>query len=132
MIELFLPFPPSVNGLYDGGHKSKRRFKSAHYEDWIVAAGNKARRQVKDFKGIDRECEIVISLVKPDKRKRDVANLEKAVTDFLVSFGILQDDCLITRNTQEWATGDFECRVRITPAFTPCEQYLPRMEAMPV
>lgn len=49
---------------------------------------------------------------KPDKRNRDLFNLEKAVSDLLVEHGILADDSLIHRGIVEWAdiTG---CEVEI-------------------
>ena len=59
---------------------------------------------------------IHIYVVKPDKRKRDVSNIEKAVSDLLVKHGVLEDDDRITRNTQEWVTGDIECAVEIIPS----------------
>ena len=49
---------------------------------------------------------------RPDKRRRDLANLEKAVSDFLVNVGVIEDDCLIESLFMEWA--DIEgCSVRI-------------------
>ncbi len=41
---------------------------------------------------------------RPDNRRRDVANLEKAVSDTLQRWKIISDDCLIHHLTLRWAT----------------------------
>mgnify|MGYP000079352359 FL=1 len=67
---------------------------------------------------ITGKVEIEILLTRPDKRRRDVANFEKAVTDFLVDSGVLEDDCLIERNTQAWigeVVKGGKCSVLIIP-----------------
>jgi crossover junction endodeoxyribonuclease RusA len=99
MFTLYLPYPPSVNGLYSG---KARRFKSPKYKEWLKLAGLQNKR----------EGEIVLppyavtyTFKRPDKRKRDVANLEKAVSDFLVSCKFIEDDHLIDRITLQW--GEF-------------------------
>ena len=56
---------------------------------------------------------------KPDRRRRDVANLEKAVSDLLVSQGVLGDDSLIQSCTVEWGCWGYKVGVDIT-----IEQYL--------
>lgn len=126
---IYLPFPPTVNGLYNG---KVRRFKSNKYKDWIESATKKILKQ--DYAFFTKECEVVMSFVKPDNRKRDVANLEKAVGDFLVFAGVLADDSLIVKNTQQWVKGDFECRIDIMPhnTFTPATDYLKRVVVRPV
>ena len=40
---------------------------------------------------------------RPDKRRRDVANYEKAVSDILVTAGVIEDDSLIEEITLRWA-----------------------------
>lgn len=110
-MKLYLPFPPSVNGLYSG---KARRFKSPDYKTWCNAAGWKLKTQKLPDKPIG-ECHVEIHLVRPDRRIRDCANYEKAVTDLLVDMGVLMDDSLIQRNTQLWTHGNFECMVLIAP-----------------
>ena len=112
MITIFLPYPPTVNNLYE--NRGKSRGKTASYNAWIKLAGYKLNQQhIEPVKGL---VKIHIYVVKPDKRKRDVSNIEKSVTDLLVKHGILEDDDRIIKNTQEWVTGDIECAVVITPA----------------
>ena len=126
MVELYIPYPPTVNGLYNNNGKGKGRRRSDDYNDWIKEALAMLKIQVKNLRPITCPCEIVISAVKPDNRRRDVANIEKATTDLMVKAGVLEDDDLIQRNTQEWVKGDFECRVVIMPIgqFTPATSYL--------
>jgi len=95
---LWLPFPPSVNGLYPG---KARRFKSRRYRNWIHEADVALLQQ--DFKPVEGMCEVHYKFGRPDARKRDVFNFEKALTDYLVSAGVIEDDSLIERGTVEWA-----------------------------
>ena len=46
---------------------------------------------------------VVYSLKRPDKRKRDLGNLEKALSDILVSTGIIEDDSNIEDLRLHWA-----------------------------
>ena len=90
------PFPPSVNGLYDGGHKTHRRFKSARYNAWLQKLSGQSRVT------INGPVTAVYALCPPDKRVRDLGNYEKAVSDALVSHGYLKDDSQIRRMTLWW------------------------------
>lgn len=101
-MKIELPFPLTLNGLYSTDWKTKRRFKSKRYAEWTRAAQEMLASQKTTL--ITGEVEIEIMLTRPDNRRRDVANYEKAVTDFLVDSGILEDDCLIERNTQTWTS----------------------------
>lgn len=115
MQRFYLPYPPSVNGLHNNGGKKFGRSRTKEYEAWRKFAGWKIKEQ--KVGKVPGRVEVVISVVAPDKRKRDVANLEKAVSDVLVTMGIIEDDSLIFRNTQQWATGKGECLV-VVSSFT--------------
>ena len=96
---LELPRPPSVNGLY--ATVGKRRVKSKEYSAWK----KKVSKIVEDwiFQPITEDIIVVYSLQKPvQKRKRDVANYEKALSDFLVSELLIEDDSQIVLNVQRW------------------------------
>ena len=108
-LTLYLPFPPTVNKLYAG---KSRRHKSAAYKLWLKTAGWELNRQRLPVEPIGR-CNITISAVRPDNRRRDIGNLEKATMDLLVSMRVLQDDSLVNRSTLEWAEGNYECMVII-------------------
>lgn len=107
-----LPFPPSVNSLYDGGKKVKQRFKSDAYGNWC----REARQFVMAFKADEAAknmgCNSVI--FQPiaamyrygeinDKRIRDLENYIKAISDLLVDEMIIKDDSLIRKTYLEWA-----------------------------
>lgn len=101
---LALPFPPSVNSLYDGGKNTNRRFTSERYKRWQEDAyyallGQRHRNH--RHKG---QVDVTYTFCRPDKRHRDCFNYEKAVSDFLVKHHIIPDDSLIERGTVQWAT----------------------------
>jgi Holliday junction resolvase RusA-like endonuclease len=99
MLELTLPRPPSVNGMYATNFKTKRRFKSKKYSEWLNAAHALLNQHRERFEG---HIEIDIAIGKQDKRKEDISNRIKAVEDFLVSHQIIEDDSLITRVSAWW------------------------------
>jgi len=106
---LYLPYPPSLNSLYPG---KARRHKSKRYETWIVKAKHALAQQY--FLQFDKPVQVHYKFGRPDKRQRDLANLEKAPSDLLVLCGVLKDDSLIHRLVMEWADID-GCEVEISP-----------------
>ena len=62
-----------------------------------------ARQQILLSVPFSSPVQVTYKIGRPDKRVRDLANLEKALSDFLVSCGILADDSLIHRLIMEWA-----------------------------
>lgn len=84
-----LPMPPTTNNLFPSG-KNGRRFKSKEYELWLAKAsfGFVAPHLSGKFR-------LTLELYFADKRRRDISNYEKAVTDFLVSRAVIDDDYLI-------------------------------------
>lgn len=111
--ELTLPFPPSVNSLYDGGHKSPRRFKSDRYKKWLVEAGWELAAQKQAVRPHPGTVAVTYTLARPDKRPRDLENLSKALGDLLTAHGVIKDDSLIERLTMQWGTGFQGVRVSI-------------------
>ena len=109
---LVLPFPPSVNNLFAG---KTRRFKSKAYKAWLEEAEYALTQQEQQplFVG---PVSLDIALGKPDRRKRDVANLIKAVEDFIVSpANILEDDSQVQRVTAYWCPNTTGCRIYVEP-----------------
>lgn len=100
MIRLHLPFPPSVNGLYANG--AKGRHKTSSYYKWIKLASVSIKDSHRLRLG---PYSLSICLEAPDKRGRDLGNLEKAVSDLLVMHGIVKDDRFCQRLTMAWGTG---------------------------
>lgn len=90
LIELVLPWPPSANNykipLKRGGivlTKTARKYIKT------VAA------IVADAPRITGLCRQTIFVWPPDRRRRDVMNIEKVLNDALVKCGMLLDDYLI-------------------------------------
>ena len=52
---------------------------------------------------------------RPDKRRRDLGNLEKAVSDTLVKYGVIEDDSLIVDLRLRWG-GDSPVTITIREA----------------
>jgi hypothetical protein len=99
MIKFYLPFPPSVNGLYAG---KVRRYKSKKYQAWIIKANKALDKQI--IPSMLERCHAVYYLNHPDNRIRDAENYCKAVTDLIVDREILQgDDRRYLKSTKaEW------------------------------
>lgn len=97
-----LPFPPSVNNLFVNV-RGKGRVKTDRYRTWRSAAGwdIKAAKPEK-FSG---PVEISVVYARPDRRRRDLDNLFKAVADALVEFEVLADDSQIQKITLAWGEG---------------------------
>lgn len=91
------PFSPvSVNQCYGTNFKGGHRFKSKKYEQFIDAVA-----PYLPFKGLTGEVEVEYNFYFKDKRKRDICNYEKSLTDTLVHYGVIEDDSLITKMTIE-------------------------------
>lgn len=99
-IRLILPFPPSVNCLYSG---NRRRFKSKRYKAWIAEAEGALLQNSVPTSLWGEALEVTYRLRAPDNRCRDLANGEKALSDFLVDHHFIQDDSRIQRLVMEWA-----------------------------
>ncbi len=84
-----LPFPPSLNGLFNNTRRGRAKTKA--YDAWINAAGMGLMIQ----RPHKHEGAVSISIVAnpPNSRKRDLDNLLKPVLDLLVRHQVIQDDC---------------------------------------
>lgn len=102
MIRLHLPFPVSVNALYANSGNGRGRHKTTRYNAWIaeasIAVKDSHRQAIAPYS-------LSICLEAPDKRTRDLANLEKGVSDFLVMHGIVKDDSFCQRLVMTWGDG---------------------------
>jgi crossover junction endodeoxyribonuclease RusA len=89
MIVLTLPFPVSVNAMFADG--KTRRHKSQRYADWLAEAGYalKSQRPGKMAGPVTLLYEVQEG---KDNRRRDIGNLEKGVTDLLVTYGVIEAD----------------------------------------
>lgn len=100
MIEITLPFPPSVNTYW-------RTFKGRML---ISAKGREYREVVEHLISHMPKVELIEGAVcvdivayRPDKRRRDLDNLFKAPLDALTYSGVWQDDSQITDLRIRWA-----------------------------
>ena len=98
-VDFTLPFPPSVNSLYSTNWLTKKRFKSRGYCFWIKCAAD----WVAGIPSVRGKVKALYEFGRPDNRRRDVANYEKAVSDFLVAAAVLSDDSQIEEITLKWA-----------------------------
>lgn len=94
MTTLFLPYPPSVNGMF-ANRKGGRR-KTDQYISWLSEAKSDLDAQ-KFFDGFKWEnhtglVDVIMMFKAPDKRIRDVDNLIKPVLDFLVTHKVIAGD----------------------------------------
>ena len=87
-------------------------YSSKPYKDWVKHAEWALQGQVKG-KSITGEYTLEIVAVKPDKRRRDIGNLEKAISDLLQKVKVIKDDCLCQKITMEWAKKGPECLITI-------------------
>lgn len=112
MIRIELPYPPTTNNLFRNAGKS--RVKTLAYNSWIKLAST----QIKDRHRANMGAySIPIALKRPDNRRRDIANCEKAISDLLVAHGVVRDDSLCQRLVMTWDNAiDADCVVVVRPA----------------
>lgn len=102
-----LPLPPSTNQLF-ANEPGKGRVKTSLYRAWIASAASHLMLQ--RVKPVASPVAITITLDGKVHRGRDLGNVEKAVTDLLVSQGIIAGDNLmhVRRILLEYAPGPLE------------------------
>lgn len=109
MIRYSLPYPPSVNNLFF--NTGRGRSKTDAYKAWQEAAGyaivEQGRKRIRGLVALS------IALVKPDKRKRDLSNVIKAIEDLLVSMSVIDDDSLVQRISIQWVDAGDPCTVLV-------------------
>jgi len=107
-----LPFPPTTNHLFKNAGKS--RVKTLGYKSWLQLASINIKDSHRQNIG---PYSISIALKRPDMRRRDIGNLEKGISDLLVSHGVIKDDSLCERMTIAWDSGiEADCVVLVMPA----------------
>lgn len=81
-----LPYPPSANRLWR--NVKGRMVKSAEYRTWLSAAVASCRGAV----NVPGPYHLTITATRPDRRRRDIDNLIKPVSDALCAAGVVDDD----------------------------------------
>ena len=99
MIQIDLPYPPSINTYYAvvRGRKILSK-KGREYKDQVLAICLTARCNAM----IKGPVFIVIEANVPDKRRRDQDNIEKPLFDSLTNAGVWVDDSQIQAHFTIW------------------------------
>ncbi len=92
-ITIDVPFPPSANAIWRS--PNGKVFKSKSYNRWLKEAKlqwmmQKPRLSPKSLPGFYKLDAVFYP---PDKRERDLGNLEKACSDFAQTVGVIANDC---------------------------------------
>lgn len=101
MIEMTLPWPPSVNTYWR--MFQNRMIISKPGRDYRKAVAEQVMLQARG-KSTTGKVKVTIEAWRPDNRKRDLDNLLKAVLDSLGHAGVYVDDSLIVDLRIYWAT----------------------------
>jgi Holliday junction resolvase RusA-like endonuclease len=112
MIELRLPFPPSVNAMFlnSPNLRGKGRIPSPEYKAWKVEASRELLLQAPA--AIQGPVRITIDL--DDRRRGDCDNRNKGILDLLVAHRVIEGDSkLIVRRVSIGWESTTGCRVRI-------------------
>lgn len=112
MVELQLTRPPSANHLWVRARKGMR--KSDAYVAWLMLAAIEARQQT--FKRVSGPYKLTVSASRPDRRRRDIDNLIKPVSDLLVHIRAIDDDSDCEMVLARWVTTGEGVNVRVEPA----------------
>ncbi len=90
MIVVDLPKPPSSNNLFPTG-KHGKRFLSPEYKSWREDAGWRLKQQLSALRR--RNISGPVSLkYEIEKGRADLGNMEKAITDLLVGYCVIDGD----------------------------------------
>lgn len=97
MIKLLLPFPPSLNSYWR--HvvigRAARVLISAEGRAYRKRVWEAAKPVIQDGQPLGGRLSVVLTAYPPDRRKRDLDNLAKAILDALTHAGAWGDDSQI-------------------------------------
>lgn len=110
-MELTMDLPPSVNSLWRIG-SNRKLYRSPDYQVWRKAVMWQLSVQAK-FNQVDVPYKLTIRAVRPDKRKRDLDNIIKALSDILESSGIIKNDSLAQHIDIAWVEEGPPCWIEI-------------------
>lgn len=94
MITLTLPFPPTGNNIYPTA-RNGRRFLSEKGKAYHAAVHAAVLTQLGKYPRLAHGLSVTYGISAPDKRRRDIANSEKALSDALTKANVWLDDSQI-------------------------------------
>lgn len=110
---LTLPsLPPPLSACFKNVRRNGRA-ATTRYTAWVIEALHAVQQQRVGL--VPGSVVAVYQFRRPDKRRRDLGNLEKAVSDLLVKARLIEDDSLIVDLRMMWG-GEAAVTVTITPA----------------
>lgn len=98
MSAINLPYPPTTNNLYM--NVGKHRIRTKRYDAWLKEGAAMIAQQRPEK--VSGPYSLLLRAVRPDRRARDLGNLEKPVSDLLVKCGIVRDDSDACTITMAW------------------------------
>lgn len=104
--------PPSANSIWRAVHG--RVLVSAQYRKWLQETAWRWREQAGSTR-LDGCYALHVKLGIPDRRKRDLDNRIKPLSDALVKSGVVQDDSLCMRLKVEWSDEVVGTHVLVIP-----------------
>ncbi len=113
MIEFHLPtLPPSKNALRVRTRRGIARSKT--YEAWLAEFGWEMK--IQRIRKVEGPYKLTLQAVRPDKRRRDLANLLESVSDALHTHKITDDDSQAEMVVMRWVTVGAGVSIRVEPA----------------
>jgi len=110
--EFNLPFPPSLNHIWR--HAGKRTYLSERAKAYRKAVLARLIEQGVPLKAIDVPMRVTYALQAPSKRRADVDNYPKSISDALTAAKFWDDDSLVHDLRVCWADLMFEDAPRTT------------------
>lgn len=101
--------PPPLSACFINAHR-RGRVITPRYRAWTSLC----QLRLGHVGHIPGAIAVDYMFARPDNRKRDLGNLEKAVSDLLVKMKVIEDDSMIQDLRMRWG-GDAPVRVTITP-----------------
>lgn len=99
-IHLTISYPPTSN--HNTTVAEGRRISSAKYRSWRKLAEWEAKLSAAGRR-IEGPYHITYVAQRPDRRRRDVENLPKSLSDAIQAAGVIRDDADCERSTVEWS-----------------------------
>ena len=111
IVQIALPErPPPLSACFTN-HKQRGRVKTPRYRAWETLCAP-TMQKVSEAEKFVGTVAVKYRFKRTDRRKRDLGNLEKAMSDILVKHGIIEDDSLIVDLHLAWG-GDSQAEITI-------------------